>query len=78
MTAIELKTLLVNRILEINDEAFLKAIKTILDLKSQSEIILLTDEQRSELIESKKQVEQGLFIDQDEMDHAFEKWQSEK
>lgn len=78
MTGIELKTLLINRILELNDEAFLNAIKTILDSKSQSEIMVLTDHQRLELIESKKQIEQGLFFDQEDIDHAFEKWQNEK
>ncbi|REG90960.1 hypothetical protein [Algoriphagus antarcticus] len=78
MTAIELKTYLVNRILEINDETFLKAIKTILDSKSQSEKLILTPEQRFEIAESKKQIEQGLFLNQEEMDHEFDKWQSEK
>lgn len=78
MTALELKTYLVNRILEINDETFLKAIKTILDTKSQSDTLILTPEQRSELGESKKQIEQGLFLGQEEMDFAFDKWQNEK
>ena len=54
MTPIELKTYLVNRILEINDETFLKAIKNILDSMSQSETLILAEEQRSELAESKK------------------------
>jgi len=54
MTAIELKKLLVHRIAEINDESFLNAIKTILDSKSQSQILMLTKEQRIDSIESKK------------------------
>ena len=78
MTPIELKTYLVNRILEINDETFLKAIKNILDSKSQSETLILTEGQRSELASQKKQIEQGLFLDQEEMDFAFDKWQNEK
>jgi hypothetical protein len=76
MITIQLKTLLVSRILEINDGSFLKAIKTILDTKSET--IMLTEEPRTEIVESKKQIEQGLFFDQEEMDHEFEKWQSEK
>ena len=78
MTAIELKKLLVHRIAEINDESFLNAIKTILDSKSQSQILMLTKEQRIDIIESKKQIEQGLFIEQKEMDKEFNKWPSER
>ena len=78
MTAIELKKQLIHRITEINDESFLNAIKTILDSKSQSQILMLTKDQRIEITESKKQIEQGLFIEQDEMDKQFNKWLSVK
>jgi hypothetical protein len=63
MTAVELKKLQVHRIAEI---------------KSQSQILMLTKEQRIEITESKKQVEQGQFIEQEEMDKEFTKWLSEK
>ncbi|HPF94433.1 MAG TPA: hypothetical protein PLV65_10855 [Tenuifilaceae bacterium] len=76
MTAIELKKLLIHRIAEINDVSFLKAIKTILDTKSESQTIALTSEQLYEIQESKKDVEQGLFIEQVELDKEFDKWLS--
>lgn len=76
MTTIELKKLLIHRIAEINDESFLIAIKTILDSKSQSQILNLTQIQRNEIIESKKEIEKGLFIDQSELDKDFNKWLS--
>ena len=76
MTTIELKKILIHRIAEINDEPFLTAIKTILDSKSQSQILNLTPNQRSEIIESKKQFEKGLFIEQSELDKEFNKWLS--
>ncbi len=76
MTAIELKKLLIHRIAEINDVSFLKAIKTILDTKSESQTIALTPEQLYEIQESKKDVEQGLFIEQVELDKEFNKWLS--
>ncbi|HAN19283.1 MAG: hypothetical protein A2X13_01280 [Bacteroidetes bacterium GWC2_33_15] len=76
MTSIELKKLLIHRIAEINDESFLKALKTILDSKTQSQIISLTPDQQVEIIESKKEIEQGLFIEQAELDKEFKKWQS--
>lgn len=72
MTAIELKKALIQRIAEINDVSFLKAIKTILDSKAQS--LSLNDEQRIEINESKKEIEQGLFIEQAELDNEFVKW----
>ena len=69
MTAIELKTLLIHRISEINDVSFLKALKTILDSKTETGVIQLTQEQLDEIIASKKEVEQGLSIE----NNAFEK-----
>lgn len=78
MTTIELKKQLINRITEIDDESFLQAIKTILDSKTQSQVIALTEPQRQEIDESKKQVEAGEFIGQDELDQKFNQWKSAK
>ncbi|HNW88564.1 MAG TPA: hypothetical protein PKN48_02810 [Bacteroidales bacterium] len=74
MTAIELKKLLISRIAEINDVSFLNAIKIILDSKTQSYTLSLTEEQRKEIKKSKKEIEQGLFIEQTELDKEFNKW----
>jgi len=76
MTTIELKKLLVHRITEINDVSFLKAIKTILDSKTENELLMLTQEQRSEIMESKNEIEQGLFIEHDTLDKEVLKWSS--
>lgn len=78
MTTIELKKQLINRISEIDDESFLQAIKTILDSKTQSQVITLTKAQRQEIDESKKQIEAGEFIEQDELDQKFNQWKSAK
>ena len=61
MTAIELKKLLIHRIEEIDDEAFLNAIKTILDSKSQSQTLNLSNEQRSEIVESKNKYQKDFI-----------------
>jgi hypothetical protein len=74
MTTIELKKALIQRIAEINDVSFLNAIKTILDSKTQYHTISLTSEQRYEIEESRKETEQGLFIEQAELDKEFDKW----
>lgn len=52
----------------------MNAIKTILDAKSQSQILNLTQNQRNEIIESKKEIEQGLVIEQSELDKEFNQW----
>jgi hypothetical protein len=78
MTTIALKKLLINRIAEINDVSFLNAIKTILDTKTQTQTLSLTPEQRFEIIESQKEIELGLFVEQVELDKEFNKWLSGK
>ncbi|MGD9491847.1 MAG: hypothetical protein AB7V36_00675 [Bacteroidales bacterium] len=74
MTTVELKKLLIQRIAEINDVSFLKAVKTILESKTNAEILLLTPEQKKEIMESKKEIEQGLFIDNNSLDKEVAKW----
>ena len=78
MTTIALKKLLIKRIAEINDVSFLNAIKTILDTKTQTQTLSLTPEQRNEIIESRKEIESGLFVEQAELDKELSKWLSEK
>ena len=74
MTTIELKTLLIHRISEINDVSFLKALKTILDSKSETGVIQLTQEQLDDIVASKKEIEQGLFIDNNLLDKEVRQW----
>jgi hypothetical protein len=74
MTAIELKTLLIHKISEINDISFLKALKTILDSKTDTEIIQLTQEQLDEIIASRKEIEQGLSIENSILENEVKQW----
>jgi hypothetical protein len=74
MTAIELKTLLIHKISEINDISFLKALKTILDSKTDTEVIQLTQEQLDEIIASKKEVDQGLSIENGILEKEVKLW----
>jgi hypothetical protein len=78
MTAFELKTFLIHRISEINDVSFLKALKTILDTKAESGVIQLTPEQLEDIIESRKEVELGMFIENSVLDKGVRKWLSAK
>jgi hypothetical protein len=74
MTAIQLKTLLIHRISEINDVSFLKALKTILDSKTDTGVIQLTQEQLDDIIASKKEIEQGLFIENNAFEKEVKQW----
>jgi len=78
MKTVELKNILIHRIAEINDKSFLQAIKTILDSKSESKVLTLTPEQRNEIIASKKEVEQGLYIENDELEKEIDGWLNTK
>ncbi|MDP2888052.1 MAG: hypothetical protein Q8P34_03680 [Bacteroidota bacterium] len=78
MTTLQLKRLLINRINEIDDIAFLNEIKSILDSKSKQQILKLTQEQRLEIHESKKEIEKGYYIEQSEIDQEVERWANEK
>jgi len=76
MTAIELKTLIIHRISEINDVSFLKALKTILDSKTDTGVLQLTPDQLNDIIASKKEIEKGLFIENSVLDKEVKKWLS--
>jgi predicted DNA-binding protein (UPF0278 family) len=78
MTTLELKRALIHRITEINVVSFLKAVKTILDSKTDQEVIILTAEQKQEIIASRKEIEQGLYIGHDQLNTEVSKWLSER
>ena len=78
MTMMELKSILIHRISEINDIRFLKAIKTILDEKAEDSSLMLTDDQRREITEAQKEVAQGRIISDDDLDNEVQGWLNAK
>ena len=74
MTILELKSILIHRISEINDIRFLEAIKTILDEKAEDTVLILTDEQKQEIIQSRKEIKNGLFLSNEELDEEIQAW----
>jgi len=74
MNALELKSILIHRITEIEDVSFLEAIRTILDSKANALHISLTAEQLEEIAVSRKQIEHGLFVGQEQLDAEIDKW----
>ena len=78
MTTLELKNSLIRRIEEINDKSFLQAIKTILDAKVGVERLILTPEQKDEILQSKMDISSGKSIANDDLQLEIEKWLQEK
>lgn len=74
MSTLELQRLLIHRISEINDMAFLSAIKTILDAKANTIMFTLTPEQQEDISISRSEIKQGLFITQADLDLEMDAW----
>jgi hypothetical protein len=53
-------------------------LKTILDTKTESGVIQLTPDQREDIIASKKEIGQGMFIENSVLDKEVRRWLSEK
>ncbi|MDD2995108.1 MAG: hypothetical protein EOM47_01425 [Bacteroidia bacterium] len=78
MTTFQLKKLLIHQISEINDEVFLNALKTIIDLKSKSNVLELTELQKEEIYQSQLEIKNGLYVAESDLNEEFESWKKEK
>lgn len=74
MSTLELKDVLISRIAEIDDVQFLKAIKTILDTKTESQVLALSAAQTQEIATSREDIAAGRFVDQSDLDHEIAAW----
>lgn len=78
MTTLDLKKELVEKINEIDDVSFLKAIKILLETRTSGPVISLTPDQRREIELSKKEIEKGQYLSQEDIDKMFGQWVNEK
>ncbi|MBW6534370.1 MAG: hypothetical protein K0B11_05145 [Mariniphaga sp.] len=78
MTALELKNILIHKIAAIDDVSFLKAIQTIIDAKTDHKILPLSNEQRDEIMASKKEIEKGIYVDHESLDEEINAWLNEE
>ena len=78
MTTFQLKKLLIHQISEINDEVFLNALKTIIDLKSKSTVLELSAKQKEEVYQSQLEIKNGLYVAESDLNEEFESWKKEK
>lgn len=78
MNTVEIKNHIIQKLSQINDIAFLNAIKTIIDSTTGDNIYYLTEIQKKKLIESRKQARLGKVIDNDDVFKEIESWLEEK
>ena len=78
MSTIELQEILIHQISGIKDKSFLSALKTIIDLKSDSVLYQTTAEQRNEINEGLKDQQEGNGIWNDELMNEINLWLKEK
>ena len=87
MSTMKLKEILKSKIDNIDDEAFLSAINTILESKSKSgknhnqdlrKIIILSEQQKKEIQNSQMEYLKGNFIENDVLNEEMERWLQEE
>jgi hypothetical protein len=70
----DLKKILIRRISEIDDISFLNELNSILENRIDQKIIKLTQEQLDEIAASKKEIEQGVYIDNKIFKKEVKEW----
>jgi hypothetical protein len=76
MNTAELKNILKLRIDFINDKKFLAALNTLIESKTEN-IIVLNEEQKEIIIQSRKEYAEGNFSTNDAINEEMEKWLKE-
>lgn len=76
MNTAELKNILKLRIDFINDKKFLSALNTLIESKTEN-IIVLTEEQKEIINQSRKEYSEGNFSTNDAVNEEMEKWLKE-
>jgi len=74
MNTLELKNSIITTIAQINDEAFLYALRTLIDSKSEDSIYQLNLVQEEKIKYSKQQIESGEFVEHDDLIKQLDKW----
>lgn len=72
------KTALIKRILEVNNQKILTSIDLFLNNNSSNEIITASVEQKKSILQGIKDIENGNFYSQEEIDKKDLQWLNEK
>ncbi len=73
-----LKNIIIHKISEINDVSFLEAVNKIIDVKKETEILVLDDIIKEEISKSKEEINNGLFIEDEKLNADINRWLQEK
>ncbi len=74
MTKTELKALIIQRISGISDIPFLRALNTILDSGSGTGMIRVTPDQLDDIKQSRKEIKNGIFIEDSIFGKEVKQW----
>lgn len=78
MTTIELKRSIIQRIAQIDDSTFLKAIKTIIDSNPSEPVFPIPENLKIQIKESRKQIRKGQGISNEDLNNEILKWLEER
>lgn len=78
MSTIELRQTIIDRLAIIDDISFLKAIKTIVESKAESEIYRLSDYQKERVRLGREQLKKGQTISHDTLQKETDQWLASK
>ena len=78
MSAVEWRHTIIEKLSQIEDASFLKAIKTIVESKANEEIYKLSDFQKKRIYASREQVKNGQTVSNEAMEKEIKQWLSTK
>lgn len=76
MTSLQLKAQIIERISKIQDFSILKSIEDYLDLSSKT--MILSDDLIADIEDSKKEIENGNYIENSQLKKNIAQWLNEK
>jgi hypothetical protein len=78
MSTIELRQIISERLLQINDESFLNALKTIVESKISSGIYQLSEYEKERIFLAREDLKNGQTISHENLQIEIDQWFSEK
>ena len=76
MSTVELRHTIIEKLSQIDDASFLKAIKTIVESKANEDVYKLSDFQKKRIEESRQQVKLGQTISNEVLQTEIKQWLS--
>ncbi len=74
MSTVELRHIIIEKLSQIDDASFLKAIKTIVESKANEDVYKLSDFQKKRIEESREQVKLGQTISNEAIQKEIKQW----